>query len=510
MRTRTKTALGIDLGERRISAALVERTAQGLRVVAAATGDLPDAKAQQGGPSPAKVLSQVLKKLGRRAKTHGAGIAVAASTSSTVMRLLDLPRQMPTNISEFVDNELKQCVALAGRRRQSDFCGVGAGSGSRKRLLAVAADTDQVGRIVRTCAAAGALVDSVEPSSLAYARAFLASETGTRYTGNAMIAVLGAHDLVVCLFCKGMLDFVRIRDIPAHLEGPGPLCAWLTEELDAVLRYGRTSTPGEGAPWQARLVLHHVGYDRGDLACGLALEAGDKPLEIVDCCEPLGGLSGTTPDTCAQSPSAVAVGAAMKLLDVEGDELRIDLMPQEVVEARSSTRYALMVAGVAAMIILAVLLLAQLLSRTADTMTRRIRQTRVAEQLYTVPARLMEDRHLDQEIARIEKELRALQAARATCETDWPAVLETIGRATPEGSCVTYLACSGRSGLSLKGLALSYEKIRTFVEDLDGQAAFASVRLTRWQPRGGGTIVEYEIDCALKPVEQEPHGDSRS
>ena len=79
---------------------------------------------------------------------------------SAILRLLDLPKQMPANIGEFVEGELKQYVAMSGRRMSSDFCGIGVGSGSRKRLLAVAADAAEVGETLEICGAAGVAVES--------------------------------------------------------------------------------------------------------------------------------------------------------------------------------------------------------------------------------------------------------------------------------------------------------------------------------------------------------------
>src|SRR5512133_1979489 len=159
MKTRTKTALGIDIGARRISAALVEKSDHGVKVIAAGTGDLPVG----GSPkqlAPGKVLSRLLRTLGKHGGARGARAAVTLSTGSIIMRLLDLPKQMPANISEFVDSELRQYVALSGRNMSSDFCGI-AGTGSSKRLLAVAADVAEVRETLQICRAAGIAAESV-------------------------------------------------------------------------------------------------------------------------------------------------------------------------------------------------------------------------------------------------------------------------------------------------------------------------------------------------------------
>ncbi len=72
MRSRTKTALGIDLGAGRVSVALVERDAQGFRTIAAASGAWPAREAGQQEVAPGKVLARLLSQLGRHAQVRRA------------------------------------------------------------------------------------------------------------------------------------------------------------------------------------------------------------------------------------------------------------------------------------------------------------------------------------------------------------------------------------------------------------------------------------------------------
>ncbi len=503
MKPRTKTALGIDIGSRRISAALVERTPRGIRIIAAANGDLPVEDPQKSGVR-AKAMSRVLRQLGRRAGTRGVGIAVAVSVHSTIMRLLDLPRQMPTNISEFVDAELSQYVSLSGRRKQTDFCGIETGSASQKRLLAVGADAEETGKILQTCGAAGITVDSVEPAALAYARAFLAGERGMAHNGSTLIGVLSVCNLVVCLFCKGTLDFVRVRDLPADVDTPGRLSAWLTEELSQVLRYHRTAASSGSSEVQTRLVIHDAAYDKNEIAPPFSPNMGSSV--VMDSCEP-----GACPfGEASPMPSAMAVGAALKLLGLDGDELRIDLTPHDVILARSSSKRLLIAANAAAIVFFAVFLIVQFLTHTTAAMNRRIGRTRLDGQLYTMPAAVARDRYLDEEILWIQRQLAGMDVVRAKHEVDWPVILNAIGRSAPPGVYVTHLACDDSRVISLKGLAVSYEEAKMLVQNLDGRGLFESVHLARMEQRqADANAVEYEIECTLKTVKQESSRDDK-
>ena len=234
MRLRTKTALGIDIGARRISVALVESNEQGVRIVAAANAERPAGAAGPQDLTGGKVLSRLLAQLGRRSQIRRARAAVALSVDSMVTQLLEMPPHVPANIGEFVRGELQQYVTLSGKNVVSDFCGVG--SGLHKRLLAVAADVDEIRDMVDGCSAAGIAVDAVEPSMLAYTRAFLEQRRQARHDDDVLLAVLGPRTLTVHLFLRGTLDFIRVRDLPSDAGTPQLLCGWLAEELRAVQR----------------------------------------------------------------------------------------------------------------------------------------------------------------------------------------------------------------------------------------------------------------------------------
>jgi hypothetical protein len=57
----------------------------------------------------------------------------------------------------------------------------------------------------------------------------------------------------------------------------------------------------------------------------------------------------------------------------------------------------------------------------------------------------------------------------------------------------------------MAGLALSARDARAFVQSLDGKTPFESVRLARVRQRQApADVVEYEIICTLKSLNQEP------
>ncbi len=497
MKSRTNRALGIDIGERRISVAVVERSAGGFRTIAAASGDLPAGGSKRPSEC-AKALSHVLRGLGRCAGRRGRRAAVALSVNPTVMRLLDLPKDMPANLGEFVGQELRQYVALSGKDILSDYCGVGGTGGTQNRVLAVAVDAAQVHETVKACGISGAVVEFAEPAVLAYARALLGYEGQARYKQDMMVAVLGYHSLVVCLFSRGVLDFVRARDVPPGAGSADSLCKWLSDELRAVMQYCDTQRPRGNADRQVRLVVHEAPYPPQELQRRLAVAAETDSVRVVGPCDCLADRTVAGETASSPAPAAAAFGVAVRLLEAEAD-LRIDLLPAEVTQARRSRRRVLIAANVAALVFLGMLLMIQYLARATGAKHQELDQTRLFQQLYTMPALIAQEKYLDREISRVEQELRRLQVVRDRYAVDWPDVLETAQQGAPAEVSITHLMCSDGRSLSVKGLAPSSEAAQQFVRSLEGGGAFAAVslaRLERQQDRGGP--LEYRIDCVLK------------
>jgi Tfp pilus assembly protein PilN len=132
-------------------------------------------------------------------------------------------------------------------------------------------------------------------------------------------------------------------------------------------------------------------------------------------------------------------------------------------------------------------------------MDRRIEETRHSEEFYTTPALMAKERFLDQEIERLRQHVGPLrQIMKGRQETDWPAVLGAVRRATPEGVSVTQVQCSDGRIVSLKGLAPSCPAAEAFVRNLESQRSFASVSLMLVQrQQNRDDRLEYRIDCLL-------------
>jgi Tfp pilus assembly protein PilN len=504
MRARTNTVLGIDIGAQHVSLALVEKDGYDLRVLAAATErELSETPGQQP-PDYAGMFARALAQVGRRGRPWRLRAAVAFSTMPTVIQLLDLPRHVPTNVGRFVEQELRQYVALSGREMLSDFCGVGAGPDLPKRLLAVGTHAGAVRETVRAGRAAGVSVEAVEPAVLACARLLLRDGEWTGGGGDLLLGVLDAGCLTICLLRKGMLDFVRVREMPPEARTAEQLGKRLAEELRAVLTYYEAEGAGHRG-WSIRVVVHDAGCPAEAIQRCLAAEAQMGQATVSDACDDrcLPHGANSAPGAAAQGGgvSLAAFGAAARLLDEDPRDWRVNLLPEEVTRARTTARHLLVAANVAAWVFLGLVVLIQVIGRTTGVKRAQIERTRISRQLYTTPALIAQDRFVEEEIARVRQELQRWEVIRTRQRVPWPRVLQAARQAVPAEVSLTQMVCSDSRNLSLKGLAPSCEAAQQFVRNLDDPGLFAAVALNRMERRqDNADLIEYQIECSLKAV----------
>ncbi len=500
MKGRARTALGIDVCQDRVSLALISQDPSGYKVVRAGSISLPQGVVCDGGLVEVKALSKALRKLRRRTRIPRMKAAAGMSVSPLVLQVLDMPKQMPANVGDFVEEELRQYVPLSGKDIVSDFCAVAGGTDSQKRILSTATEKDKIRMLVKAFAAAGLTVEAIEPVVLAYARAADCEKTLPMRTDKRLVVEINGHYLAACLFRKGRADLARVKSLPAGMEAARHICQWLAEEIRAMTRYYDVESSERGAEWQGTVIVRDAAWMTPEAVAFLRAETGIDALAVIDS---RGVDLATAEEPClssAEPPSAVAVGLALKLLDADNDAWKINLLPGDVTQMRSSRRRIFMATAAAAMIFLAVLVTLYVLSQTTEKMHRDLDHRRLVEKLHTTPALAAEARRLDGQIKQAERDLEQMnEAVSGERHVDWPSILRVIRESAPTDVRITRLWSRETPSLSLKGLSRSYGAAQTFVRELDERGEFASVALTKLDRRQDNHVmIEYEIDCLLR------------
>jgi Tfp pilus assembly protein PilN len=496
---KSKTALGIDISESRISLALLRQSAKGIELIKAANGPVPEGVIKDGSVEDPVKLYHAVKELRTRNKIRGINRAgVCLVTKPVIVQILDTPKGVPTNIGRFVRNEAKSCVALSGKEIAFDFCRLKSGQSQGGRLLVVATDGRKVAELAEACVRAGLNTEAIEPALLAYVRALHTKKVQGRFDCNVLIAVLRDGVLNLCVFKKQSLDFVAARNISREKAEPEELCSRLAEEINSIIRFYDIEAADSCGKWEVTVISDYLPLS-DDAEQSLRAKIIVDSLQVgtgEDVLKEILPAKNNSPE----KPSVVAFGLAMKFLSVNGDSLKINLIPPESAEVKSLKKHLLITANIIAAVILIMILVAGGLSRMANTVKQGIKQkkqTELSQETYNL---LGERESLDKQIRQLsDRPARLKSILGSRYAADWARILEDVRNRTPKTVRITNLHSAGNTRIYLEGEALSYEVVHLFVKMLNESEyiSLASLAETVREEKTGG-LVMYSINCFLK------------
>ncbi len=498
MKFNAKTALGVEISGGSINMAMLRQRADGVELVRAASGPVPDGVMEDGRIRDLAALAKAIKELRKRRGIRARKAAVSLSVSPVITSILEAPEGTPRNVGQFVRDELKSYVALSSAELAFDFCRIKSGQGSGSRLLAVAAAAEDLTELIRTYMRAGLDVETVEPEILAYVRAFHAERIAGRFDCNVILALLHEDSLTLCVFRREVLDLIRVEDIRAERSAPDELCRRLADQINTITRFFEVEVASSARKWEITVVADRVQLpndaerflkDKTSVS-DLEVRSGEDAFEdtIVD-------RTG-----CRQEASVLAISLAMGLLNVRETGLRLNLVPPDSAEVRSARKQLILTSCI---VVLIIPFLAFLAGKGLSLMTEKVRRGIEGGHRTTASqntsALLQEQRFLEQQIELLSKRPDGFNAILGSRKTvDWAGILDDVRVRTPEAVRITALYNKGETGMSLEGLALSYEAARLFVKMLNESdyVSLASLTEAAREDAAGG-LVAYKIDCTV-------------
>ncbi len=504
MKLSARTAVGVDISEGLINLALLKQSAKGVELIKTASGPVPDGAIEDGSIKDPAALARAIRELKNHNSMRTRKAAVSLSVSPVITCILETPQGTPKNVGQLVRDELKSFVALSGREIAYDFCGIKSGHGSGDRLLVVAAEDEKVTELLRTYIRAGLDVEVVEPALLAYTRALYAEKIEGRFDCNVLVALLHGSTLTLCVFRKQTLDIVRVEDISEEKAAPDELCRRLSAEINTIIRFYEVEVADSAGEWEVTVFADRVQLpDDAE-----KLLKAETPNAEWDVRSGENAYEDMTVDAkgCQAGRPALAISLAMGLLNVRETGLRINLVPPESAEVRSVRKQLILTTVI---IVLAVPLFAFLSAKALSLLSDKVRrgietrkQTEVSQETATL---VKEQESLELQIERLSKRpdgLKAMMSSRRA--VDWASILDDVKARTPEAARITALYSKDEAGMTLEGLALSYEAARFFVTKLNESDYISQASLseaTREDSAGG--LVTYTIDCSLADEKRE-------
>lgn len=504
----TKTALGIDISAQQINLALLKKGRKGPVLLKYGSAPVPEGAMENGGIKDAAALANAIKELKSSNGIRTAQAAVSLFTKPVIVQIMGVPKQIPSNIGQFIQEQVRHFAVLPGNKIAFDFSGVGRAASDKNlasRLLVAAADERKIADIVGVCNQAGLAVEAIEPPVLAYARALYAEKIAGKFDRNVLIAILQEDVLTLCVFRKQTIDFVRTKSVDKEKTEPDEFSQWLADQINMVIQFYDVEAADSSGKWETVVVT-----DSEQLPAGAwqALKAGvtgadTQLLTGEDVCRTaVVAESGEGADSRqAGSPSPVAIGLAMKLLDKDAHRLGVNLLPQQVIRLRSTQRALLVTAN----IIAALFLLMALATTWPNWKVNEINESisrKKANLSGDTNALVREQETLNKQIKAVSNKLDQINGVLGSRrDTDWPTLLNDIAEKIPKIVRITALSGVTNSGMTLRGLALSNEAVYLFADMLNSSEHIISAAIAETSIDDKG-FIKYEIRCALAPEKE--------
>ncbi|MBE0537650.1 MAG: pilus assembly protein PilM [Phycisphaerae bacterium] len=495
-----KTALGIDISEHRISAALVKQTKNGLKLLKAGDAPIPKGAVTDGNITNPTLLATAVRRLLKKKKIGLRQAAVSLVARPILMQIVSLPEEMPGNMNQFIRSEIRHSPVLAGKEPQQDYCRLKRASrDGMERILVGATDREKIGDLLKTLSLAGVEPTSVELPVMSAMRAIYANKITNRFDTNVLVALLHGSEITLCVYRKDELDFVRYVNLADEINDNDRYMRRCEQEINAVIQYYDIEVAAAGDKWEILAVVESPVLAAGDVEFVLQKSFGRdagvcSPQDIYTCTRI---AKNEKIDACAMT----AAGLAMRGLKAGPTNFAINLIPQEAEEARAAKKFMLMTANLAAVVMLFIFLIAGFvrihLGRTQEIMERR-KQDSPKDSIEQL---LSHQRRVNNQIAYLsDKKARMAKIFKDNQTFDWPEILDDIRKNIPTTLYITSLSTMDTGNLVIEGNALSFKSIHVFAEMLERSGYFESaiVAQTQKNPQVNG-LVAYSIACMLSP-----------
>jgi Tfp pilus assembly protein PilN len=412
-----------------------------------------------------------------------------------------MPKPIPPNLTQYLQNELKQYAVLPSQDIVMDYCGIDSGekTGSN-RLLIAAAESSNIERLIKVCKRASISIEAIEPPMLAYARAFYDKKISRKSGRNVLWAVIENGFLTLYVFRNRNVDFVRNKKTSEMVYQTQELCSMLAKELNKIIQFYDIDVPDSCGKWEIVIINNSAAKLSEDAPKLLKKQIANTHLEIITSQNALKATVVKHTDHC-DKPSPVAIGLAMKLLGNDKTNLTINLLPSKINKFKAVKNDALITANVGAILLFLMILtlgiLVMITNKANKDVTRKkniqfLNNThKILEKHDLIDAKFNE---LSDKLGQINKVLNSHQ------NMDWAGFLNDIRKSIPKKVRITNLSSNTASSLTLKGYALSQKAVNLYVNVLNDSECIESVYLTEVEKDNSDeSLVSYAIDCSIIP-----------
>jgi hypothetical protein len=434
----TNTSLGIDISESTISFALLSHAKDQVRLIKAGSTSIPEGIIKAGNIASPVELGKCLRKLlsSNGLRKYSASISLLANPS--LIHILDMPAELPENIAQFVQSEIKFSSAIAGKQHQYDYYRLGSiGVNGTSRMMVAAVDDKKLSALLSALATAYIEPVSIEPVMIAWMRALYDKYMMTNYDGNVLLARSDSSSVTVCVFRKGVLDFVRNTEMPLA-AGKKEYLDIFCDEIDSVKKfYDIEIAPFEDNKWQMVVEI-----DSAIAAIDEVSELFDSEFADVHVCSPQQIDSHTSVHVgrLVEKSSIAAVGLALGQYEEAKMKIKLDLIPESIRKVKTIKKFTFVAASVAAAVCTVALLCSNLMGAQFSKTDTKVDNTKKLLVDGEVSRLLTQRKQVDQQLTDIENRRDFIVGTLSRNKYfNWFEILDTIVEKSSENICITSL-----------------------------------------------------------------------
>jgi type IV pilus assembly protein PilM len=196
-----KTSLGISISESRINIALLRQLGSEIELVKAASIPVPEGAITGGNITNPASLAGAIKKLLAKNNIRRQRATVSLVAKPVLTQIIDLPDDIPGNLGQFIQAEIKHSPVLAGKEPHYDFCGLGTtGTEAANRVFVGATDNEKISTLLKTLSLAGIDARSVELGVTAAIRALYTNRISDKYQHNLLLAFVHGSVMTISMW----------------------------------------------------------------------------------------------------------------------------------------------------------------------------------------------------------------------------------------------------------------------------------------------------------------------
>ncbi len=494
-----QTVAGIDITQERISIALVKKGKNGPKLIKSVVAPVPAGAIQDGSIADAALLTRAIREMKVRNRIWTNRAAVSLFAKPVVTQMMEMPKQMPSNLSQFVNGEMKHCAAMPGGDIVLDYCSVGSGKRSAdKKVLAVAAETKKVSELFSVLSRAGFSAEVVEPVLLSYLRAIGDTKITSRSGCNVLVAVFRDNVLTLCVLRNGVVDFIRTKEF--RQKSAGDLCGWLADELAEIQKFYSIEFVDNSGKWEITVFANNASLpENAESLLKSKFEGGSLQLRTSKDAYLDTIFGGQSSSDRNDNLSPVALGLAMNLLVPQRDDIRLNLIPPKIVQMKEAGREVLIAVNAIALSFLIMVLAVDVPAYMVDRINRAIVSKATCVSAENTDQILEKHQHLDAKLQALTDRLGSITRITAEhSDVNWVQLFDSVRKATPASVRITNLSSQDGIKVQIEGLALSNEAVNSFVNSLEKSPEIASVTLLEANKQEGQKgFISYQISCKL-------------